>query len=179
MKMRATSGAVDKKLQVNNKLKSELLSIIATYECFVTNDNSEVYITGWNKDGSDIVYREINYQLENPYIKGFFDGKYKNSYGKITHLKSGSFIKPLSREAKNTDNANNPSLAIIDEYKDHLTSEIYDNLETGMVRPNALIVIISTAGPNLNSPMVAEYNYVSKILDSELKDVTPRRTRRA
>ena len=152
--------------------KSELLSIIATYECFVTNDNSEVYITGWNKDGSDIVYREINYQLENPYIKGFFDGKYKNSYGKITHLKSGSFIKPLSREAKNTDNANNPSLAIIDEYKDHLTSEIYDNLETGMVRPNALIVIISTAGPNLNSPMVAEYNYVSKILDPELKDVT-------
>ena len=94
--------------------KSELLSLIATYECFITNDNSEVYITGWNRDGSDIVYREIKYQLEHPFIPGFFEGKYKDSYGQITHLKSGSFIKPLSREAKNTDNANNPSLAIID-----------------------------------------------------------------
>ena len=57
------------------------------------------------------------------------------------------------------------------EYKDHVTSEIYDNLESGMVRPNALIVIISTAGTNLNSPMMFEYQYVSKILNPELKEV--------
>ena len=94
--------------------KSELLSLIATYECFITDDNSEVYITGWNRDGSDIVYREIKYLLEHPAIDNFFEGKYKDSYGQITHIKSGSFIKPLSREAKNTDNANNPSLAIVD-----------------------------------------------------------------
>ena len=152
-------------------MKSELLSLIATYECFITDDNSEVYITGWNRDGSDIVYREIKYLLEHPAIDNFFEGKYKDSYGQITHIKSGSFIKPLSREAKNTDNANNPSLAIVDEYKDHVTSEIYDNLESGMVRPNALIVIISTAGTNLNSPMMFEYQYVSKILNPELKEV--------
>ena len=54
------------------------------------------------------------------------------------------------------------------EYKDHVTSEIYDNLESGMVRPNALIVIISTAGSNLNSPMMTEYNYVSKIIDPDI-----------
>ena len=152
--------------------KSELLSLIATYECFITDDNSEVYITGWNKDGSDIVYREICYQLEHPYEdKGLFEGKYTTSYGQVTHLKSGSFIKPLSREAKNTDNANNPSLAIIDEYKDHVTSEIYDNLDTGMTRPNSLIVIISTAGTNINCPMMHEYNYVSKVLNPDLKSV--------
>ena len=138
--------------------------MIATYECFITDDNSEVYLTGWNRDGSDIVYREITYHLEHPYEKGFFKGKYKTSYGQVTHLKSGSFIKPLSREAKNTDNANNPSLAVVDEYKDHLTSEIYDNLNTGMTRPNALIVIISTAGTNINCPMMFEYKYVTKVL---------------
>lgn len=151
--------------------KSELLSLISSYEAFITDDNSEVYLTGWNRDGSDIVYREITYQLEHPYEKDFFKGKYKTSYGQITHLKSGSFIKPLSREAKNTDNANNPSLAVVDEYKDHLTSEIYDNLNTGMTRPNALIVIISTAGTNINCPMMFEYKYVSKILDPDIKDV--------
>ena len=151
--------------------KSELLSLIATYENFVVDDNSEVYITGWNRDGSDIVYREIKWQLEHPYEKDFFKGKYSTSYNQITHLKSGSFIKPLSRDAKNTDNANNPSLAIVDEYKDHVTSEIYDNLETGMTRPNSLIVIISTAGTNLNCPMMYEYKYVSKILDPNLPGV--------
>ena len=151
--------------------KSELLGLIATYECFITDDNSEVYLTGWNRDGSDIVYREITYHLEHPYEKGFFKGKYKTSYGQVTHLKSGSFIKPLSREAKNTDNANNPSLAVVDEYKDHLTSEIYDNLNTGMTRPNALIVIISTAGTNINCPMMFEYKYVTKVLDPDIKDV--------
>lgn len=151
--------------------KSELLSLIATYECFITDDNSEVYLTGWNRDGSDIVYREITYHLEHPYEKNFFKGKYKTSYGQVTHLKSGSFIKPLSREAKNTDNANNPSLAVVDEYKDHVTSEIYDNLNTGMTRPNALIVIISTAGTNINCPMMFEYKYVTKVLDPNIKDV--------
>lgn len=151
--------------------KSELLSLIATYECFITDDNSEVYLTGWNRDGSEIVYREIKYHLEHPYEKGIFKGKYKTSYGQVTHLKSGSFIKPLSREAKNTDNANNPSLAVVDEYKDHLTSEIYDNLNTGMTRPNALIVIISTAGTNINCPMMFEYKYVTKVLDPDIKDV--------
>ena len=57
------------------------------------------------------------------------------------------------------------------EYKDHITSEIYDNLETGMTRPNSLIVIISTAGTNLNCPMMYEYKYVSKILDPILPGV--------
>lgn len=104
-------------------------------------------------------------------MKRLFKGKYKTAYGKITHLKSGSFIQPLSREAKNTDNANNPSLAIVDEYKDHVTSEIYDNLNTGMTRPNALIVIISTAGTNINCPMMFEYKYVSKVLNPDIKDV--------
>ena len=152
-------------------MKSELLSLIATYEAFITDDNSEVYISGWNSDGSAIVYREIIHQLEHPYEKGFFKGKYSTANHQITHFKSGSFIKPLSRDAKNTDNANNPSLAIIDEYKDHVTSEIYDNLDTGMTRPNSLIVIISTAGTNINCPMMYEYKYVAKILDPEQKDV--------
>ena len=152
--------------------KSELLSLMSTYECFIVDDNSEIYLTGWNRDGSDIVYREICYHLSHPYEdEELFEGKYTTSYGQVTHLKSGSFIKPLSREAKNTDNANNPSFAVVDEYKDHVTSEIYDNLDTGMTRPNSLIVIISTAGTNINCPMMHEYKYVSKVLNPALKDV--------
>ena len=40
-----------------------------------------------------------------------------------------------------------------------------------MTRPNALIVIISTAGTNINCPMMFEYKYVTKVLDPNIKDV--------
>ena len=56
-------------------------------------------------------------------------------------MKDGSFIKPLSREARNTGDGTNPSLAIVDEFHAHKTSEIYDVLVSGMAaRENPLIL---------------------------------------
>ena len=149
--------------------KSQLLACIATYECFLSEEQAEVYITGWDRKGSNVVYREILYQIDNNTPK-ILKNKYSTSYGKITHKKSGSFIEPLSKEAKNSDSANNPSLAIVDEYHQHITSEIYDSLLGGMVaRTQPLIVIITTAGFDLSRPCCKEYQYVSKILDPEME----------
>lgn len=158
-------------VQVGRKnAKSQILGCIASYEDFLSEEQAEVYITGWDRNGSDVVYREIIFQLGTAEM---LKGKYSTSYGRITHLKSGSFIKPLSKEAKNSDSANNPSIAIVDEYHQHVTSEIYDSLLSGMVaRTQPLIVIITTAGYDLSSPCFKEYQYVSKILDPDLKDIT-------
>ena len=143
--------------------KSQIMGILASYECFLSDEQAETYIFGWSKEQSSIVYREIEHQL-----KGCnrLEGKYKNSYGKITNIKDGSFIKPLSREARNTGDGTNPSLGISDEFHSHPTSEIYDVVLSGMVaRPQPLMVIITTAGFNLSYPCYKEYEYVSKILD--------------
>ncbi|MBY6758646.1 terminase large subunit [Clostridium botulinum] len=143
--------------------KSQLLAVIASYECFLSKEQAEVYLAGWDKEQSSIVYREIKYQIESAEL---LKGKYTDSYGRITHLKSGSFIKPLSREAKNTGDGTNPSLGIVDEYHAHKTSEIYDVILSGMVaREQPLMVIITTAGFDLSRPCFKEYQYVSKILD--------------
>ena len=143
--------------------KSQLLSLIASYECFLSDEQSEVYLAGWDKEQSSIVYREIESQLRN---SKRLQGKYKCSYGKITNLKDGGFIKPLSREARNTGDGTNPSIGIIDEYHAHITSEIYDVILSGMVaRPQPLMSIITTAGFDLSRPCYKEYEYVSKILD--------------
>ncbi|WP_241745541.1 terminase large subunit, partial [Bacillus thuringiensis] len=92
--------------------------------------------------------------------------KYKDSYGKITHIKSGSTITPLSKEAKKTGDGTNPSLGIVDEYHAHDTSEIYDVIDSGMgARENTLMFIITTAGFNINGPCYKEYKYCSRILD--------------
>lgn len=159
-------------IQVGRKnAKSQLLACIASYECFLSDEQAEVYITGWDRKGSSIVYREILYQIDTNTPK-ILKNKYKTSYGRITHKKSGSFIEPLSKEAKNSDSANNPSLAIVDEYHQHQTSEIYDSLLGGMVaRTQPLIIIITTAGTDLNRPCYKEYQYVSKVLDPYIEDV--------
>lgn len=142
--------------------KSQLLSLIASDEAFLSGQQAEVYVAGWGKEQSNIVYKEILSQIK---ACDLLQGKYSDSYHTITHLKSGSIIKALSREAKNLDGLN-PSLCVIDEYHVHPTSEIYDVLVSGMAaRPNGHICIITTAGFNLASPCYTEYQYVSKVLD--------------
>lgn len=150
-------------VQVGRKnAKSQFMACLVTYIAFLKS-GQEIYLSGWNKDGSDIVYKEIKHLLKS---SNLLVNKYKTSYGQITVIKNDSFIKPLSKEAKNNDNANNPSLAIVDEYKDHLTDEIWQNLKTGMIaRPDGLLVTITTAGYNVNCPCKELYDHLSKVLD--------------
>lgn len=65
----------------------------------------------------------------------------------ITVSNNGSIIKALSREARKTGDGTNPSVAVMDEYKDNQTSELRDAQKTGMIaRKNPLLVVITTAG---------------------------------
>lgn len=144
--------------------KSQLLALITSYSGFLSDEQEECYIAGWGREQSSIVYGEIESQIN---ACDLLRGKYTTSYGRIKHLKSGSVIQPLSKESRKTGDGKNPSIAVIDEYHVHETSEIYDVLVSGMVaRSNWLIVIITTAGFDLSKPCYTEYQYVSKILDS-------------
>ncbi len=145
--------------------KSQLLAIVASYITFLSEQLEECYIAGWNRQQSSLVYNDIVKQLS---ACDMLQGKYKEAYGKITHLRSGSVIVPLSKEAKKTGEGTNPSLGIVDEYKDHETSEIHDVIDSGMgARENTLMFIITTAGNNLNGPCFKEYKYCSQVLDPE------------
>ncbi|MFD1675417.1 terminase large subunit [Alicyclobacillus fodiniaquatilis] len=143
--------------------KSQLLALITSYLAFLSGEQEECYIAGWGREQSSIVYNEIASQIR---ACDLLKGKYTDSYGRITHLKSGSVIQPLSKESRKTGDGKNPSIAVIDEYHVHETSEIYDVLISGMVaRQNPLIVIITTAGFDLSRPCFTEYQYVSNIID--------------
>ena len=83
-----------------------------------------------------------------------------------------SFIQPLSREARHTGDGTNPSLIVCDEYHCHLTSEIYDVLNSGTkARNQPLAVVITTAGFNMSAPCYRMYQYVSKIIDPNVDSV--------
>lgn len=145
--------------------KSQFLAIISSYIAFLSEEAEEVYISGWTREQSEMVYKEIIFQLRSaPALRD----KYSNSKSskQITHIKSQSIIKALSREAKNFGEGSSPSLVIIDERHTHPSDEIVGALESGMgARPNGLSVSITTAGKHLNYPCKAEYDYCSKIVD--------------
>lgn len=63
-----------------------------------------------------------------------------------------SRMRPLGQDSK-TEDGLNPSLAIIDEYHAHQTSEILDVLESGMMsRLQPMTLILTTAGSNFDGP---------------------------
>lgn len=145
--------------------KSQFLALIASYITFLSEQQEECYIAGWGRQQSSLVYTDILTQLN---ACSILEGRYKDAYGKITHIRSGSVIVPLSKEAKKTGDGTNPSLGIVDEYHAHETSEIYDVIDSGMgARENTLMFIITTAGFNINGPCFKEYTYCSQVLDPD------------
>lgn len=87
---------------------------------------------------------------------------------KVSHRTRGGQMKPLSKETKNKDGLN-PSCAIIDEYHAHPTSEIYDLISSAKgQRAQPLIVIITTAGMDTESPCYKEYLYCRDILTGKI-----------
>ncbi|OQP06837.1 terminase [Geobacillus sp. 46C-IIa] len=152
--------------QVGRKnAKSQSLACVASYEAMAFGESmSEVYIGATKTEQARIVWKETEAMLAGcPELKG----KYEVKYGAIHHPKSRSIIRPLSKEDRKTGDGLNPQCGIIDEYHAHETDEIYNIIDSGMIaRAQPLLMIITTAGANLNNPCYrSEYQYVSKLLD--------------
>jgi len=152
--------------QVGRKnAKSQSLAVVASYEQMALGESmSEVYIGATKTEQAKIVYNETKAMLK---ACPELDGKYKEAYGRITHLNSESVIRALSKEDRKTGDGLNPQCAIIDEYHAHDTSEILDVLDSGMIaRSQPLTVIITTAGRDLSGPCYRiEYEFVSRLLN--------------
>ncbi|WP_051221018.1 terminase large subunit [Eremococcus coleocola] len=146
--------------------KTQKVSLLASYIAFLSEEQEEIYIAGWDRNQSMLAYEEILFQIEH---MDMLKDKYSDSYHRIKVLKNGSTIKALSREAKKTGDGTNPSVAIIDEYANaHETNEIVDVLKTGMVaRKQPLMLYITTAGFNLHYPAYSYYQYCMDILNPD------------
>ncbi len=153
--------------------KSQMESGIALYElaCSSTK-NKEVYeicCAGVKRKQSKIVFDECKLMLkESP-----LSIKFKVSRDSIVHIKTGSTMQPLSKEDGQKGEGGNIALMIIDEYKDHPTDEFYTMAVYGQNTKEPLLMIITTAGRNLNYPCYTqEYKYCSQILNPEVIEVS-------
>lgn len=80
---------------------------------------------------------------------------------------NGSIFEPLI--GKPGDGAS-PSCAIVDEYHEHATDELYDTEKTGMgARENPLLLVITTAGSNRAGPCYALQKEAEKVLQGKIR----------
>lgn len=102
--------------------------------------------------------------------------KFKDKFGLtctkelISQQKTMSSFQPVIGTPRD---GTNPSLAIIDEYHEHLTDTAYDSLKTGMgAREQPLLLIISTAGKNIKGPCFRHVEYGRKVVTDVMKNDT-------
>lgn len=148
--------------------KSQEEAGVALYEISVqATKNKEVYeyyTAGVKRDQSKIVFEEAKLMLNGSPLKK----KFKLTNNAITHVKTGSYIKALSKEDGKTGDGTNPAGLIVDEYHQHKTTEFLD-LGLGSNTKESLLMIITTAGMDLTYPCYTqEYDYCSKVLDPNI-----------
>jgi phage terminase large subunit-like protein len=95
-------------------------------------------------------------------------------YGLKTGAKSlfresdGSRFEPL---IGTPGDGSSPSCAIVDEYHEHTTDDLFSTMETGMgARENPLMFAITTAGSNLGGPCYDKRDYCQKVLNGTIDD---------
>lgn len=89
----------------------------------------------------------------------------------LRNLVDESYIRPLSRDTGAVDGFE-PYVGVLDEFAASKTNEMLELLASGQGQlDNPLILIISTAGLDLNVPMhTIEYVYIEKLLSGELEN---------
>ena len=81
-------------------------------------------------------------------------------------LEDSSKFEPL---IGNPGDGSSPSCAIVDEYHEHKTSDLYDTMRTGMgARSQPLLFIITTAGFNIAGPCFEKRKEVEAMLEGTL-----------
>lgn len=151
--------------------KSQMLALVGTYELMAFDESSdevnEIYCAATKSEQAKVVFKEAVYMLNRcadvqPY--------YRHVNNQLIHTSSDSFMRVLSEEDRKTGDGLNPQCGIIDEYHAHNTDEVYSVVDSGMAsRKNPLIIIITTAGFNLDYPCYqVEYNLISKILNPNI-----------
>ncbi len=162
-------------IQVGRKnAKSQMQAGALLYDMSVeATRNKEIYETycaGTKRDQSKIILNEARNMLAG----GLLEPKFKCNRTDITHRKSGSFLKPLSKEDGRKGDGTNPATLVVDEYHQHATTEFVD-LALGSNSKDPLLIIITTAGVDLNAPcFTQEYKYAGEILNPDIDVINDR-----
>lgn len=133
------------------------ISVVATKN----REIAETFCAGTKREQSKLLFNEAQNMLRGSILSP----KFKVTRDKIIHIKSNSFLAPLSKQDGKNGDGTNPAVLVLDEYHQHPTTEFYD-LGLGSNSKEPLLFIITTAGVDLDVPCYTqEYTYCSDVLN--------------
>ena len=133
------------------------ISVVATKNTEI----AETFCAGTKREQSKLLFNEAQNMLRGSVLSP----KFKITRDKIIHIKTNSFLAPLSKQDRKNGDGTNPAVLVLDEYHQHPTTEFYD-LGLGSNSKEPLLFIITTAGVDLNVPCYTqEYQYCSDVLN--------------
>lgn len=127
---------------------------------------AQIYAAGATKDQASILFRDaVNMVDKSPEL----DKRIKRSGGpgreyNLAHLRSGSFFRPISREAKKTGSGPRPHIALCDEVHEHPDRGVMEMLERGFkFRIQPLLFMITNSGSDRTSVAWEEHEHAIKV----------------
>lgn len=148
--------------------KSTLAAVIGLYMLAADGEfGAEVYSGATSQDQAMEVFRPA-------LLMAKATPGYCSNYGvtpnasNLSVLETNSKFEPVI--GKPGDGAS-PSCAIVDEYHEHKTSELYDTMLTGMgARSQPLLLVITTAGSDVSGPCFQHQIEGQKILEGQFEN---------
>lgn len=153
--------------------KSTLAAIVGLYMLgFDGEHGAEIYSGATSRDQAHEVFRPARLMAQQNHGYRAHSGVLVN-VSNLLVLESNSKFEPLI--GKPGDGAS-PSCAIVDEYHEHATSELYDTMWTGMgARSQPLLLMITTAGSNIGGPCFNHQKALEQILEGLIRDAASER----
>lgn len=148
--------------------KSTLAAVIGNYMLAVDGEyGAEVYSGATSlKQALEVFKPALLMARKSPEFRLRF-GVLPNA-SNLSVLETNSKFEPVI--GKPGDGAS-PSCAIVDEYHEHNTSELYDTMKTGMgARSQPLLLMITTAGANIGGPCYVHQVALQKVLEGVVVD---------
>lgn len=152
--------------------KSTLAAVIGLYMLAADGEHgAEVYSGATSRDQALEVFRPARLMAH-----GDVGAAYRAHYGVLVNVTSLVVLDTNSKFEPvigNPGDGASPSCALVDEYHEHNTSELYDTMRTGMgARRQPLLLMITTAGSNIGGPCYQHQVELQKVLEGVLADDT-------
>jgi phage terminase large subunit-like protein len=148
--------------------KSTLASVIGLYMLAVDDEfGAEVYSGATSQDQALEVFRPALLMARaTPGFRAAF-GVTPNA-SNLSVIETNSKFEPVI--GKPGDGAS-PSCAIVDEYHEHKTAELYDTMQTGMgARSQPMMLVITTSGSDISGPCYQHQVELQKILEGVIEN---------
>jgi phage terminase large subunit-like protein len=141
--------------------KTPLAAALALYMLMADGETSaEVYFAARTRDQANVGFRDARRFAESPALAAHLEVSEHN----IAHMKSGSYCRPVSSEARALD-GKRVHCAVIDELHEHQDDQVVEKMRAGTKgRRQALIFEITNSGYDRASICWTHHRYTEQLL---------------